>query len=72
MNSRQMQIPVFSTENMELEPTALGLKGSPTKVVKIDTPRVTRGGRLVRAEDDEAVASAVDQLMSFLAGKGLV
>ncbi|MGO8692291.1 MAG: electron transfer flavoprotein subunit beta/FixA family protein [Rectinemataceae bacterium] len=72
MNARQMQIPVFSTENMELEPTALGLKGSPTKVVKIDTPRVTRGGRLVRAEDDEAVSSAVDQLMSFLAGKGLV
>ncbi len=72
MNSRQMQIPVFSSENMELEPTALGLKGSPTKVVKIDRPKVTRGGTLVRAEDDEQVASAVDQLMSFLAAKGIV
>jgi electron transfer flavoprotein beta subunit len=72
MNSRQLQIPVFNTENMVLEPTALGLKGSPTKVVKIDRPKVTRSGRLVRAEDDEQVASAVDQLMSFLAAKGIV
>jgi electron transfer flavoprotein beta subunit len=70
--SRQLQIPVFSTENMDLEPTALGLKGSPTKVVKIDTPKVTRGGTLVKAGDDEAVVSAVDQLMTFLESKGLV
>jgi hypothetical protein len=40
--------------------------------VKIDRPKVTRGGRLVRAEDDEQVTSAVDQLMSFLAAKGIV
>jgi len=70
--ARQMQIPVFSTENLELEPTALGLKGSPTKVVKIDTPKVTRGGTVVRAVDDESIASAVDQLMSFLTQKGVL
>ena len=72
IRARQMDIPVFSTENLELEPTALGLKGSPTKVVKIDTPKVTRGGTVVRALDDEAVTSAVDQLMSFLSQKGVL
>ncbi|MBN2874184.1 MAG: electron transfer flavoprotein subunit beta/FixA family protein [Spirochaetales bacterium] len=72
IRARELTIPVFSTENMELEPAALGLKGSPTKVVKIDTPKVTRGGKVVRAGDDEAVVSAVDELMSFLEAKGIV
>jgi electron transfer flavoprotein beta subunit len=72
IRSRQMQIPVYSTENMDLEPSALGLKGSPTKVVKIDTPKVTRGGTVVKAGDDEAVVSAVNELMTFLEAKGIL
>ncbi len=72
IRSRQMQIPVYSTENMELEPSALGLKGSPTKVVKIDTPKVTRGGTVIKAGDDEAVVSAVNELMTFLEAKGIL
>jgi len=72
IRARQMQIPVYSTENMELEPASLGLKGSPTKVVKIDTPKVTRGGTVVKAGDDEAVVSAVNELMTFLEAKGIL
>ncbi|OHD27701.1 MAG: electron transfer flavoprotein subunit beta [Spirochaetes bacterium GWB1_59_5] len=72
IRARQLQIPVFSAENMELDPAALGLKGSPTKVVKIDTPRVTRGGTVVKAGDDEAIVSAVDELMAFLEAKGIL
>ncbi len=72
IRSLHMQIPVFSTENMELDAASLGLKGSPTKVVKIDAPKVTRGGTLVKAGDDEAVVVAVDQLMTFLESKGIV
>lgn len=72
IRSMHMQIPVFSTENMELDAASLGLKGSPTKVVKIDAPKVTRGGTLVKAGDDETVVVAVDQLMTFLESKGIV
>lgn len=72
IRSLQMQIPVFSTENMELDAASLGLRGSPTKVVKIETPTIARGGTLVKAGDDEAVVVAVDQLMAFLETKGIV
>jgi electron transfer flavoprotein beta subunit len=72
IKARQMVIPVFSTENMELDPASLGLKGSPTKVVKIDSPKLTRGGTTVRANDDEAVVAAVDKLVEFLDAKGLL
>jgi len=72
IRARQMQIPVFSTENMELDAAALGLKGSPTKVVKIDTPKVTRGGTVVKAGDDESIVTAVNELMTFLEAKGIL
>lgn len=70
--SKTQEIPVYSTENMELDPASLGLKGSPTKVVKIETPKVTRGGKIVHATDDEGITKAVDELMKFLIEKELV
>jgi electron transfer flavoprotein beta subunit len=59
-------IPVFTTENLELDPSRIGLKGSPTRVVKIATPKIGRGGTLVRADGDVGVKDAVDQLMRYL------
>lgn len=65
-----LEIPVYSTENLELDPARIGLRGSPTKVVKIDSPKVTRGGTIVRALDDESVEDAADRLALFLAERG--
>lgn len=65
-------IPTYSTENMDLDASFLGLRGSPTKVVKVDTPKVTRGGRRVLAKDEESVAAAVDELVEFLKSRNLV
>jgi len=72
ISSKAAEIKLLNTENMELDPTSLGLKGSPTKVVKIDTPKVTRGGKLVHAQGEDGVVKAVDELMEFLAAKELV
>lgn len=70
--AKQMDVPVFDADSMDLDPSALGLKGSPTKVVKIDTPKVTRGGRTALANDDESVTAAVRELIDFLDEKGLL
>ncbi|MCK5735848.1 MAG: electron transfer flavoprotein subunit beta/FixA family protein [Spirochaetaceae bacterium] len=64
------EIPLLNSENMELESSFLGLQGSPTKVVKIQTPQVTRGGKIINAEGD--TPGAVSQLMDFLKEKELV
>lgn len=72
IRSKEMNIPVYSSENMELNPAYLGLKGSPTRVVKIDTPKVTRGGKVVQVKDDVSLKSAVDELVSFLSEKGII
>lgn len=64
------EIPLLNSENLSMEAAFLGLKGSPTKVVKIRTPQVTRGGKVVNAEGD--TKGAVSQLMDFLKEKELV
>lgn len=70
--SKTQEIPLYTAENMELDPASLGLKGSPTKVVKIATPKVTRGGTVISATGESDVEHAVDQLMKFLDEKELV
>ena len=70
--SMTIDIPVYNTENLDHDPSFLGLKGSPTQVVKIETPKVTRGGVTVLAPDDASVAGAVDQLVEFLDRRGLL
>lgn len=59
------EIPLFTAESLGLDLAKIGLKGSPTKVVKIATPKVARGGQVVDARDGD-VAAAVDRLLAFL------
>jgi electron transfer flavoprotein beta subunit len=70
--AKAAEIPLYDTKNLDLDPAFLGLKGSPTRVVKVSTPRVTRGGTVVRAPDADAVAGAVDALLAFLAERDLL
>ena len=70
--AKAAEIPQLTAAELDLEPGYLGLKGSPTKVVKVATPKVTRGGSMVRAPDEDAVADAVDALLAFLEERDLL
>ena len=72
IRSREMDIPVFSADDLDINHEYLGLQGSPTRVVKIDTPSVSRGGKVVKVRDEESLGQAMDELMKVLAEKGLV
>jgi electron transfer flavoprotein beta subunit len=72
IKSREMDIPVYSADDLDVNRDWLGLKGSPTRVVKIETPSVSRGGKIIKAADEESIRLAVDELMALLAEKGLV
>lgn len=66
IRARETEMPVLSFDDMELDVKLLGLKGSPTRVVKIFRPKVTRECELQTAEDEAAVAKSADRLFSFL------
>jgi electron transfer flavoprotein beta subunit len=72
IRSMDLRIPVYTADNMQLKAEYLGLAGSPTKVVKINTPKVTRRGRTVTVQDGLSLKAAVDELMDLLDAKGVL
>ena len=70
--ARQAEVPVWDHVAVGADPACLGLKGSPTRVVKIHKPKVSRVCEKVVARDEESVGRAVEGLVEFLAKRGLV
>jgi electron transfer flavoprotein beta subunit len=70
MKAKKAEIPLLTADDIGADEERLGLKGSPTRVVKIFHPQVARKGKVVPfAADPE---EAVDGLVGFLAVKGII
>jgi electron transfer flavoprotein beta subunit len=70
INSMEAEIVECTASNMQLEPFWLGLKGSPTKVTKIESPKIMRNGKTLNVTDDEACGTICDEIVAFLEEKG--
>lgn len=70
--ARDLGIRVLDAASLDHDPARVGLKGSPTRVVRVESPKVTRGGRLVKAGDDEAIVAAAADLAAYLDERGLL
>lgn len=70
--SMEAKIDIFNSENLDLEPNNLGLRGSPTRVVKIETPTVARSGDVRMVKDEASLSVAVDDLIRFLGDKNIL
>ncbi|MDF2840108.1 MAG: Electron transfer flavoprotein alpha/beta-subunit-like protein [Clostridia bacterium] len=70
--ARVSEVPIMSAADLQLDDARIGLKGSPTKVVKIGYPKVTRGGKIVTAVGEEGTNEAVEGLIKFLESKELI
>jgi electron transfer flavoprotein beta subunit len=72
LRARRASIPTWGPEEVGAVPGAIGLKGSPTRVVKIDRPQVARRGTILRvngskgAGGDVNVDEAAERLVAFL------
>lgn len=70
--SRKIEIPQWNLENLDMDEDYLGLQGSPTRVVNIDHPKVTRGGTVIDIREKGNVEEAVSKLIDYLKSKELV
>ncbi len=70
--ARQMEIPTWGKDDLDVQDAYLGLKGSPTRVVKIRTPKVARDGTVVSAGEEREIDTAVEGLVAFLRQRGLL
>jgi electron transfer flavoprotein beta subunit len=67
--ARNAAIPVWPARSLGLAEADVGLKGSPTRVVELHAPKVTRDGRIIRAHDEGSARQAVERLVEFLEEK---
>jgi len=67
-SAREKEIPIKKKDDLPLEEISLGLAGSPTRVVKIMKPKVTRNGIFVDTRKI-GVGKAVESLVDFLESK---
>jgi electron transfer flavoprotein beta subunit len=70
--ARTTDVPVWSVGDLDVDADKLGLKGSPTRVVKIFRPKVTRQCRMLDAGDEASIETAADQVVEFLRERELI
>ena len=70
--AKQADIPSLNAEKIGVNEDNLGLDGSPTRVVNIDRPQVTRDGYIVKPEAAEEIGDAVEELVDYLQENELI
>lgn len=70
--ARSIDIPVNSSKELQVQEEKIGLAGSPTRVVKIYRPKVTRKGTLLQVKDENTLIQAVDRLILYLKDKKVI
>ncbi len=66
LRAHDAQIATWGPNDLDVKPEELGLKGSPTRVVKIESVKFGRTTEMHTALDELAVAKAADRLVAFL------
>ncbi len=70
--AKKLEIPVWKPEDIDAEVVNLGLKGSPTRVVKIHRPKVGRACEKLPAGDAAALDAASRKLAAVIVGTGVL
>ncbi len=72
LKAKEMKIPIWGPENIDAQNECLGLKGSPTRVVKIFSQKISRQGEKFIVKDEDDLSKAIDKIMNYLISKDIV
>ena len=72
LKAKAAVVPRYTPAELDVDAERLGLHGSPTRVVKIDKPKVARQCEKLPAGDEAAASAAVERVISFLKEKQLL
>jgi electron transfer flavoprotein beta subunit len=70
MKAKKTEIPILTASDIGADEESIGLKGSPTRVVKIFRPQVGRSGTMVSTAED--LEGAVNGLVDFFEKKSII
>jgi electron transfer flavoprotein beta subunit len=66
LKAKSCPVPVWGPREIAADVARLGLAGSPTRVVKIESPALARHGRLCAPKDAVQLEQAVDGIVQYL------
>lgn len=64
--AKAQEILVWGPDHIDANLDWIGLKGSPTRVVKIDKPKVFRDGKILLAKTPEQIGEAAEEIIGYL------
>ncbi len=70
--AKRVDIPVVGRDDIEVKEEYIGLNGSPTRVVKISRPQVSRQGKHYVIKEDGDIEMAADKLIEFLQERSIL
>lgn len=68
MNAKKAVIAKWTAADLNADPKKVGLEGSPTKVVRIFTPKAREGGEVLTGEPEEVAAKLAAKLKDVVLG----
>lgn len=70
--AKKVEIPIWGPEDIDAELDNIGLKGSPTRVVKTFHPQVSRNGEKYVTRDLESIEKAIEKLINLFKDKQVI
>jgi electron transfer flavoprotein beta subunit len=70
--AKRTELPVWGPDEIDADPACIGLKGSPTRVVKIEAPKVAREGERLRVKSPEDVERVTTRIVDLLTERQLI
>ncbi|MGB9808421.1 MAG: electron transfer flavoprotein subunit beta/FixA family protein [Caldanaerobacter sp.] len=72
IKAKSIKIPIWNAEKINAEEDKIGLKGSPTRVVKIFNPKVMREGQKIVVKDEATLHKALEEILNYLIEKEFI
>ena len=72
LRAKEAVVNLWGPDDVSAEPTLIGLKGSPTRVVRIHHPQVTRKGEQIIIKDQSSLDQAVERIMDFMKQRNIL
>lgn len=70
MNAKKAVLTTWTAADIQADPERCGLKGSPTKVIRIFTPAARNDGEIFSGEPEVTTETLVEKLMPIVTGAG--
>ncbi len=72
LRAKEAEVAIWGLNELSADPSLIGLNGSPTRVVKIHHPQVTRRGEQITIKDQPDIEKAAQKVFDFMKQRNII